>query len=80
MRPNALRDLMNAGQGSLGSHVASPWPSVVELLGYTGQYDYVEFVAEYAPYDLFSLDNLGRAVDLFPHMSAMIKLDQVKSK
>ena len=43
---------------------------------YTGQYDYVEFVAEYAPYDLHSLDALGRTVDLFPHMSCMIKLDQ----
>ena len=47
-----------------------------ERLQYTGQYDYVEFVAEYAPYDLFSLDSLGRTVDLFPHMSCMIKLDQ----
>ena len=50
--------------------------TVVELLGYSGQFDYLEFVAEYAPFDLYSLDNIGRATNMFPHMSAMIKLDQ----
>lgn len=39
-------------------------------------FDYVEFVAEYAPYDLYALENLGRAVDLFPHLSAMMKIEQ----
>jgi 4-hydroxy-2-oxoheptanedioate aldolase len=38
-------------------------------------YDYVEFVAEYAPFDLYALDNFCRAVELFD-MSAMIKVDQ----
>ncbi|MCX5918552.1 MAG: aldolase/citrate lyase family protein, partial [Deltaproteobacteria bacterium] len=27
-------------------------------------------------YDLYALENFGRAIDLFPHMSSMIKLDQ----
>ena len=39
-------------------------------------FDYVEFVAEYAPYDLYALENLGRAVDLFPHMTGMMKIEQ----
>ena len=39
-------------------------------------FDYVEFVGEYAPYDLYALENLGRAVDLFDHMSAMMKIEQ----
>jgi 4-hydroxy-2-oxoheptanedioate aldolase len=38
-------------------------------------FDYVEFVAEYAPFDLYALDNFCRAVELFD-MSAMIKVDQ----
>jgi 4-hydroxy-2-oxoheptanedioate aldolase len=38
-------------------------------------FDYVEFVAEYAPFDLYSLENFCRAVELFD-MSAMIKVDQ----
>ena len=31
---------------------------------------------QYAPYDLYSLDNIGRAVHMFPHMTGMVKLDQ----
>ena len=75
MRPNKLRGLLNDGKPSIGTHVHSTWPSVVEALGHTGMYDYVEFVAEYGPFDLYSLDNFCRAVELFD-MSAMIKIDQ----
>ena len=39
-------------------------------------FDYVEFVGEYAPYDLYALENMGRAVDLFDHMSSMMKIEQ----
>jgi 4-hydroxy-2-oxoheptanedioate aldolase len=76
MRRNRLRELLKADQPTLGTHVHSSWPSIVELIGHSGMFDYVEFVAEYAPYDLFALENLGRAVDLFPHMSAMMKIEQ----
>lgn len=27
----------------------------------------VEFVGEYAPYDMYALENIARAVELFPH-------------
>ncbi len=76
MRPNRLRELLNAGQPSVGTAMMSPWPGTVEILGRSGVLDYVEFVAEYAPYDLFTLENLGRAVDLFDDFSAMIKVEQ----
>jgi 4-hydroxy-2-oxoheptanedioate aldolase len=49
---------------------------VIELVGYSGMFDYVEFVGEYAPYDLYALENLGRAVDLCDHLSAMMKIEQ----
>jgi 2-keto-3-deoxy-L-rhamnonate aldolase RhmA len=75
MRRNKLRELLNAGKPSIGTHVHSMWPSVVEAVGHTGMFDYVEFVSEYAPYDLFSLENFCRAVELFD-MSCMIKVDQ----
>jgi len=68
--------LLNADQPSLGTHLHISWPSIVELVGHSGAFDYVEFVAEYAPYDLYALENIGRAVDLFPHMSAMVKIEQ----
>ena len=74
MRRNRLRELLNAGQPSLGTHIHSSWPTMIELVGHSGMFDYVEFVGEYAPYDLYALENIGRAVDLFDHMSAMMKI------
>jgi 4-hydroxy-2-oxoheptanedioate aldolase len=76
MRRNRLRELLDADQPSLGTHLHSSWPSIVELVGHSEMFDYVEFVAEYAPYDLYALENLGRAVDLFDNMSAMMKIEQ----
>jgi 4-hydroxy-2-oxoheptanedioate aldolase len=75
MRKNRLRELLDAGKPSIGTRVQSTWPSVVEAIGHTGVFDYVEFLAEYAPYDLYALDNFCRAVELFD-MSAVIKIDQ----
>lgn len=74
MKPNKLRELLSAGKPTLGTRVQSTWPSVIEVIGHTGVYDYVEFVAEYAPYTLHDLDNLCRAAELFD-MSMMIKVD-----
>jgi 4-hydroxy-2-oxoheptanedioate aldolase len=68
--------LLRAGRPSVGTHIHSAWPAVVELAGHSGRFDYVEFVGEYAPYDLFALENLARAVNTFEHMSAMFKVEQ----
>jgi 2-keto-3-deoxy-L-rhamnonate aldolase RhmA len=76
MRHNRLRELLRAGRPSIGTHLAISWPSIVELVGHSRMFDYVEFVAEYAPYDLYALENLGRAVDLFPHLTGMMKVEQ----
>ncbi len=53
----------------------STWPSVIEAVGHTGAYDYVEFVAEYGPYDLFAFDDMCRAAELHD-LSTMIKVEQ----
>lgn len=76
MRKNVLRELLNADRPTIGTHLHSSWPSIVELVGHSGMFDYVEFVGEYAPYDLYSLENIGRAIDLFDHMSGMMKIEQ----
>ena len=76
MRRNRLRELLRAGRPTLGTHIHSAWPTMVELVGHAGIFDYVEFSGEYAPYDLFSLENFGRAAELYDHMSSMMKLDQ----
>lgn len=75
MRSNKLRQLLREGRPSVATHIHSMWPTVVEILGHAGGYDYVEFSGEYAPYDLFSLDNFCRAAEL-GGLGAMIKLDQ----
>ena len=74
MRKNKLRELLNAGKPTFGTRVQSSWPSMAEVIGHTGLFDYVEFLAEYAPFDLYALDNFCRAVELYD-MSAMIKVD-----
>ncbi len=75
-RKKVLRELLKAGKPSLGTHVHVVWPGFVEVIGQAGGIDYIEFAGEYAPFDLFSLENFGRAVDLFGHMSSMMKIDQ----
>ena len=75
MRENRLRKLLDAGAPTLGTHLLSTWPTLVELIGQTGQYDYVELTAEYAPFDLYDLDNLGRALELM-NLGGMMKIEQ----
>jgi len=77
MRKNRFRELLNAGQPTLGTHILSCWPTVVELVGQTGLYDYIEFSAEYAPFDLHDLDNLGRAFEV-AWLAGMIKIEQTQ--
>lgn len=76
VRKNRLRERLRAGQPSLGTRLQIAWPTIIELVGYSQAFDYVEILAEYAPYDLFSLENQGRAIDLFDHMCGMIKIEQ----
>lgn len=77
MRRNQLREKLNAGQPTVGTHILSCWPTLVELIGHSGQYDYVEFTAEYAPFDMHDLDNLGRAFEL-AGLGGMIKIEQTQ--
>jgi 2-keto-3-deoxy-L-rhamnonate aldolase RhmA len=75
LRENRLRELMRKGKPSIGTRILIAWPGLVEMIGHIGVYDYVEFVSEYAPYDLYDFDNLARAAELV-NISSMIKIDQ----
>jgi 4-hydroxy-2-oxoheptanedioate aldolase len=77
MRPNLLRQKLDAGQPTLGTHILSAWPTLIELAGQSGLYDYVEFVAEYAPFSMHDLDNLGRAFEV-AGLAGMIKVEQTQ--
>lgn len=76
MRHNRLRESIDADQPTLGTRLLSSWPTMVELVGHSGMFDYVEFCGEYAPYDHTLLENMGRAVELFDHLTGMIKIEQ----
>ena len=76
MKPNRLRQLLNEGKPTLGTHVISPWPGIVEIIGHSGAFDYIEYVGEYSPFSLEQLDNFGRAIELFPNMSSMMKVEE----
>jgi len=76
MKRNILRELLNEGKPTVGTHVISPWPGIVEVIGYSDAFDYIEYVGEYSPFSLEQLDNLGRAIELFPNMSSMMKVEE----
>jgi 4-hydroxy-2-oxoheptanedioate aldolase len=77
MRANILRQRLDADEPSLGTHILSCWPTLVELVGQAGNYDYVEFTAEYGPFTMHDLDNLGRALEL-AGLAGMIKVEQTQ--
>ncbi|MFX0121962.1 MAG: HpcH/HpaI aldolase/citrate lyase family protein [Candidatus Hodarchaeota archaeon] len=74
LRRNRLREMIRKDQPTIGTRMISSWPGVMEVIGHSGTINYVEFVSEYGPYDLYSLDELARASELFD-MSTMIKID-----
>lgn len=76
MRRNRLRELLAEDRPSLGTRILSSWPTIIELVGHSEAFDYVEFCGEYAPYDHATLENMGRAIELFDHLGGMIKIEQ----
>lgn len=75
MKKNRLREKLKEGKPTLATRLLSVWPGMVEIVGHTGMFDYVEFLGEYSPWNLHDLENYGRAIELFD-MSSMIKVDQ----
>ncbi|WP_101877280.1 HpcH/HpaI aldolase family protein [Lachnoclostridium edouardi] len=71
---NQFRQLLNDRAGTVGTRLHSTWPIVTEAVGALGKYDYIEFTAEYAPYNQYDLENIVRAAEVH-HMMSMIKVD-----
>ena len=74
MKKNKLREHIKNGLPLLAARFWSTQPFFWEAIGETGIFDYVEFLAEYAPYDLTDLPNMARAAEL-NNMGTMIKVD-----
>lgn len=73
-RPNTIRELLKAGKPTLATRINSTWPLITEIVGKTGKFNYVEFLAEYAPINQDDMANIVRAAELHG-MGSMIKVD-----
>ena len=74
MLAEGVLKLLREGKPSVSTRLWSTWPVYTESLGLTGNFDYMEFVAEYAPFSQLDLENLARAAELY-EMGSMIKVD-----
>lgn len=74
VKENKLRRYLEQGRPLLSTRMWSTNPFFTEVLGQCGNFDYVEFVAEYATYDFSDLPNIVRAAEL-NDMATMIKID-----
>jgi 2-keto-3-deoxy-L-rhamnonate aldolase RhmA len=72
---NKIRELLKQNKSTIGTHLSSTWPTLWEVVGSTGQFDYVEFGSQYGAWDLHDLDNMCRAAEL-TNLSTMIKIDR----
>jgi 2-keto-3-deoxy-L-rhamnonate aldolase RhmA len=75
LKKNRMREFLQDGKPTLGTRLHNLWPATVEAVGHSGLFDYVEFLAEYAPFDLEGLDNFCRTAELH-HLGTVIKIDQ----
>lgn len=71
---NQLRKKLETQEIITATRIDFTWPQLVEIIGRTGSYDYVEFLAEYAPFDQYDLENMARAAELH-NISMIIKPD-----
>ena len=72
---NVLRELLNDGKPTIGTQVINASPQIVEIIGQTGQFDYVQLSGEYASWTLPDLDNFARAAELFSSLTAVMKIE-----
>ena len=71
---NRIRTLLNANRPTVATRLFNVNPSSVEAAACSGSFDYVEFLAEYAPHSLMELENFVRAAELH-HIGTLIKID-----
>ncbi len=76
MKKNVLRELLNAGKPTLSTAMLTTSPAIVEMIGYSGVFDFIELFGDCASWTVPDLDNFARAVELFPHMSSMMKVER----
>lgn len=71
---NKIRTSLQANRPTVATRLFNINPTSVEAAACTGNFDYVEFLAEYAPHSLIELENFVRAAELH-HIGTLIKID-----
>jgi len=75
MKANSLRELLKTNKPTVSTRMLTTSPAIVEMIGNTGVIDFIELMGEYAAWTLPNLEDFSRAVELFPHMSSMMKVE-----
>jgi 2-keto-3-deoxy-L-rhamnonate aldolase RhmA len=76
VKRNILRELLQAGKPTLSTRMLTTSPQIVEMIGHSGVFDFIELLGEYAAWTIPDFENFARAVELFPAMSSMIKIER----
>ncbi len=76
MRKNIIRELLKQGKPTLSTRMLTTSPQIVEIIGQSKAFDFIEFLGEYASWTIADLENFCRAVELFPNMSSMMKVER----
>ncbi len=76
MRKNVVRELLKAGKPTLSTRMLTTSPQIVEMIGHSGGFDFIELLGEYASWTISAFEDFARAVELFPNMSSMIKVER----
>ncbi len=76
MRTNILRRLLDEGKPTLSTRMVTTSPQIVEMIGRSGAFDFIELLGEYASWTITDFENFARAVELFPNMTSQIKVER----
>lgn len=74
IQENLLRKKLDQGEPTVATRIWSTNPFITETAGASGNFDYVEFAAEYAAFSQIDLENICRAAELY-NMATLIKVD-----
>jgi 2-keto-3-deoxy-L-rhamnonate aldolase RhmA len=79
MRRNSIRERLRSGKPTISTRLQLSDPIVVETVGHSGAFDYVEFLAEYSSFGLRTLEEFCRAAELHS-LGTMIKVDLANNR
>lgn len=74
IRENLIRKRLESGEPTVATRIWNTNPFITETIGNSGNFDYIEFAAEYAPFTQVDLENICRAAELY-NMGTLIKVD-----